>query len=135
MREYKILEDLYYTKEHIWVKIEGDVATVGITDFAQSQLGDVVFIDLPEVERDVESGEVIATVESIKAVSEIYAPLSGKVISVNEDLGNEPSLINSDPYGDGWICDIQIKDLTEIEDLMTSEDYRAYLEALTEEEE
>ena len=135
MREYKILEDLYYTKEHIWVKIEGDVATVGITDFAQSQLGDVVFIDLPEVERDVESGEVIATVESIKAVSEIYAPLSGKVISVNEDLGNEPSLINSDPYGDGWICDIQIKDLTEIEDLMTSEDYRAYLDALTEEEE
>ncbi|EEP59957.1 glycine cleavage system protein GcvH [Sulfurihydrogenibium yellowstonense] len=135
MREYKILDELYYTKEHIWVKIENDVATIGITDYAQSQLGDVVFIELPEVGREVESGEVIATVESIKAVSEIYSPLTGKIISINEDLANEPSLLNSDPYGDGWICDIQMKDLTEIEDLMTADDYRAYLEAITEEEE
>jgi glycine cleavage system H protein len=135
LREYKILDELYYTKEHIWVKIENDVATIGITDYAQSQLGDVVFIELPEVEREVESGEVIATVESIKAVSEIYAPLTGKIISINEDLANEPSILNSDPYGDGWICDIQIKDLTEIEDLMTADDYRAYLEAIKEEEE
>lgn len=135
MREYKILDELYYTKEHIWVKIENNVATIGITDYAQSQLGDVVFIELPEVEREVESGEVIATVESIKAVSEIYAPLTGKIISINEDLANEPSILNSDPYGDGWICDIQMKDLTEIEDLMTADDYRAYLEAITEEEE
>jgi glycine cleavage system H protein len=135
LREYKILDELYYTKEHIWVKIENDVATIGITDYAQSQLGDIVFIELPEVEREVESGEVIATVESIKAVSEIYSPLTGKIISINEDLANEPSLLNSDPYGDGWICDIQMKDLTEIEDLMTADDYRAYLEAITEEEE
>jgi glycine cleavage system H protein len=135
LREYKILDELYYTKEHIWVKIENDVATIGITDYAQSQLGDVVFIELPEVGREVESGEVIATVESIKAVSEIYSPLTGKIISINEDLANEPSLLNSDPYGDGWICDIQMKDLTEIEDLMTADDYRAYLEAITEEEE
>lgn len=135
MREFKILDELYYTKEHIWVKIENDVATIGITDYAQSQLGDAVFIELPEVGREVESGEVIATVESIKAVSEIYSPLTGKIISINEDLANEPSLLNSDPYGDGWICDIQIKDLTEIEDLMTADDYRAYLEAITEEEE
>ncbi|WP_299227633.1 glycine cleavage system protein GcvH [Sulfurihydrogenibium sp.] len=135
MREFKILDELYYTKEHIWVKIENDVATIGITDYAQSQLGDVVFIELPEVGREVESGEVIATVESIKAVSEIYSPLTGKIISINEDLANEPSLLNSDPYGDGWICDIQMKDLTEIEDLMTADDYRAYLEAITEEEE
>ncbi|MBX0312526.1 MAG: glycine cleavage system protein GcvH [Sulfurihydrogenibium sp.] len=135
MREYKILDELYYTKEHIWVKIENDVATIGITDYAQSQLGDVVFIELPEVEREVESGEVIATAESIKAVSEIYSPLTGKIISINEDLANDPSLLNSDPYGDGWICDIQMKDLTEIEDLMTADDYRAYLEAITEEEE
>ncbi|ACD66525.1 MAG TPA: glycine cleavage system protein GcvH [Sulfurihydrogenibium sp.] len=135
MREYKILDELYYTKEHIWVKIENDVATIGITDYAQSQLGDVVFIELPEVGREVESGEVIATVESIKAVSEIYSPLTGRIISINEDLVNEPSFINSDPYGDGWICDIQMKDLTEIEDLMTADDYRAYLEAITEEEE
>jgi glycine cleavage system H protein len=135
LREFKILDELYYTKEHIWVKIENDVATIGITDYAQSQLGDVVFIELPEVGREVESGEVIATVESIKAVSEIYSPLTGKMISINEDLANEPSLLNSDPYGDGWICDIQIKDLTEIEDLMTADDYRAYLEAITEEEE
>jgi glycine cleavage system H protein len=135
LREYRILDELYYTKEHIWVKIENDVATIGITDYAQSQLGDVVFIELPEVEREVESGEVIATVESIKAVSEIYSPLTGKIISINEDLAIEPSLLNSDPYGDGWICDIQIKDLTEIEDLMTADDYRAYVEAITEEEE
>jgi glycine cleavage system H protein len=135
LREFKILDELYYTKEHIWVKIENDVATIGITDYAQSQLGDVVFIELPEVGREVESGEVIATVESIKAVSEIYSPLTGKIISINEDLANEPSLLNSDPYGDGWICDIQMKDLTEIEDLMTADDYRAYLEAITEEEE
>jgi len=135
LREYKILDELYYTKEHIWVKIENDVATIGITDYAQSQLGDVVFIELPEVGREVESGEVIATVESIKAVSEIYSPLTGRIISINEDLVNEPSFINSDPYGDGWICDIQMKDLTEIEDLMTADDYRAYLEAITEEEE
>lgn len=135
MREFKILDELYYTKEHIWVKIENDVATIGITDYAQSQLGDAVFIELPEVGREVESGEVIATVESIKAVSEIYSPLTGKIISINEDLANEPSLLNSDPYGDGWICDIQIKDLTEVEDLMTADDYRAYLEAITEEEE
>jgi glycine cleavage system H protein len=135
LREFKILDELYYTKEHIWVKIENDVATIGITDYAQSQLGDVVFIELPEVGREVESGEVIATVESIKAVSEIYSPLTGKIISINEDLANEPSIINSDPYGDGWICDIQMKDLTEIEDLMTADDYRAYLEVITEEEE
>jgi glycine cleavage system H protein len=135
LREFKILDELYYTKEHIWVKIENDVATIGITDYAQSQLGDAVFIELPEVGREVESGEVIATVESIKAVSEIYSPLTGKIISINEDLANEPSLLNSDPYGDGWICDIQIKDLTEIEDLMTADDYKAYLEAITEEEE
>jgi glycine cleavage system H protein len=135
LREYKILDELYYTKEHIWVKIENDVATIGITDYAQSQLGDIVFIELPEVEREVESGEVIATVESIKAVSEIYSPLTGKIISINEDLANEPSLLNSDPYGDSWICDIQMKDLTEIENLMTADDYRAYLEAITEEEE
>jgi len=135
LREFKILDELYYTKEHIWVKIENDVATIGITDYAQSQLGDVVFIELPEVGREVESGEVIATAESIKAVSEIYSPLTGKIISINEDLANEPSFLNSDPYGDGWICDIQMKDLTEIEDLMTADDYRAYLEAITEEEE
>ncbi len=135
MRDFKILDELYYTKEHIWVKIENDVATIGITDYAQSQLGDVVFIELPEAGREVESGEVIATAESIKAVSEIYSPLTGKIISTNEDLANEPSFLNSDPYGDGWICDIQMKDLTEMEDLMTADDYRAYLEAITEEEE
>jgi len=135
LRDFKILDELYYTKEHIWVKIENDVATIGITDYAQSQLGDVVFIELPEAGREVESGEVIATAESIKAVSEIYSPLTGKIISINEDLANEPSFLNSDPYGDGWICDIQMKDLTEMEDLMTADDYRAYLEAITEEEE
>lgn len=134
MEEYKILDELYYTKEHIWVKIDNDIATIGITDYGQRQLGDIVFIDLPELEREVESGEVIASVESVKAISEIYSPVSGKIISINEDLSNDPSIINSDPYGDGWICDIQMKDLSEIEDLMTADDYRAYLEVVEEEE-
>ncbi|MEZ0323111.1 MAG: glycine cleavage system protein GcvH [Hydrogenothermaceae bacterium] len=133
--DYKVLDNLYYTKEHVWVKIDSDVATIGITDYGQHQLGDVVFVDLPELGREVESGEVIASVESVKAVSEIYSPLTGKIISINEDLSNDPSVINSDPYGDGWICDIQVKDIQEIEDLMTAEDYRAYLEELEAEEE
>ncbi len=135
MEEYRIPENLYYTKEHIWVKIEDDVATIGITDYGQHQLGDVVFVDLPELGREVESGEVIASVESIKAVSEIYSPITGKIISINEDLANDPSFINSDPYGDGWIADIQMKDPTEIEDLMTADDYKAYLEQIDKEEE
>lgn len=133
--EYRVPEDLYYTKEHIWVKIEGDIATIGITDYGQHQLGDVVFIDMPEMGREIESGEVIASVESVKAISEVYAPLTGKIIEISEDLSNDPSTINSDPYGDGWICDIQIKDPTEVEDLMTADDYRAYLEELEVEEE
>lgn len=133
--EYRVPEDLYYTKEHIWVKIEGDIATIGITDYGQHQLGDVVFIDMPEMGREIESGEVIASVESVKAISEVYAPLTGKIIEISEDLSNYPSTINSDPYGDGWICDIQIKDPTEVEDLMTADDYRAYLEELEVEEE
>lgn len=133
--EYKVLEGLYYTKEHIWVKIEGDVATIGITDYGQHQLGDIVFVDMPEKDRDVEAGEVIASVESVKAISEIYAPLTGRIIEINEELANDPSVINSDPYGDGWICDIHIKDKSEVEDLMTAEDYTAYLEELEAEEE
>ncbi|MCX7738736.1 MAG: glycine cleavage system protein GcvH [Hydrogenothermaceae bacterium] len=133
--EYRVPEDLYYTKEHIWVKIEGDMATIGITDYGQHQLGDIVFIDMPEIGREIESGEVIASVESVKAISEVYAPLTGKIIEINEDLSNDPSTINSDPYGDGWICDIQTKDPTEIEDLMTANDYRAYLEEVEAEEE
>ncbi len=134
MEEYKILDELYYTKEHIWVKIDNDIATIGITDYGQRQLGDIVFIDLPELDREVEAGEVIASVESVKAISEIYAPVSGKIISINEELSNDPSIINSDPYGDGWICDIQMKDISEVEDLMTADDYRAYLEVIEEEE-
>lgn len=133
--EYKVLEGLYYTKEHIWVKIEGDVATIGITDYGQHQLGDIVFVDMPEKDRDVEAGEVIASVESVKAISEIYTPLTGRIIEINEELANDPSVINSDPYGDGWICDIHIKDQLEVEDLMTAEDYTAYLEELEAEEE
>ncbi len=134
MEEYKILDELYYTKEHIWIKIDNDIATIGITDYGQRQLGDIVFIDLPESDREVESGEVIASVESVKAISEIYSPVSGKIININEDLSNDPSIINSDPYRDGWICDIQMKDLSEVEDLMTADDYRAYLEVVEEEE-
>ncbi|GAB6071648.1 hypothetical protein JCM14244_00250 [Venenivibrio stagnispumantis] len=135
MQEYNVVEGLYYTKEHVWVKIEDDLATIGITDYGQHQLGDIVFVDLPEKDADVESGDVIASVESVKAVSEVYSPLTGKIIEVNEELNNDPGLINRDPYGDGWIAQIKMSDPTEIEDLMTDEDYKAYLEEIEKEEE
>jgi len=135
MQEYNVVEGLYYTKEHVWVKVEDDLATIGITDYGQHQLGDIVFVDLPEKDADVESGDVIASVESVKAVSEVYSPLTGKIIEVNEELNNDPGLINRDPYGDGWIAQIKMSDPTEIEDLMTDEDYKAYLEEIEKEEE
>jgi len=135
MQEYNVVEGLYYTKEHVWVKVEDDLATIGITDYGQHQLGDIVFVDLPEKDADVESGDVIASVESVKAVSEVYSPVTGKIIEVNEELNNDPALINRDPYGDGWIAQIKMSDPTEIEDLMTDEDYKAYLEEIEKEEE
>ncbi|WP_457640728.1 glycine cleavage system protein GcvH [Persephonella sp.] len=133
--EFRIEEGLYYTKEHLWVKVEGSNTTVGVTDYGQHQLGDVVFIELPSVGQEVEAGEKVAAIESVKAAIDIFSPLTGKVISVNEDLNEEPSLVNTDPYGDGWIYEMNISDVTELEDLMTAEDYRAYIQEIEAEEE
>ncbi len=133
--QYKVEQGLYYTKDHLWVKIDENTAVIGISDYGQAQLGDVVFVELPEVEKEVESGEKVASVESIKAVVDVFSPLTGKITSINEDLKDDPSLINTDPYGDGWIYEMQMSDPTEVEDLMTSEDYQAYLDELLAEEE
>ncbi len=128
--EFRIEDGYYYTKEHQWAKVEGNMAVVGVTDYAQHQLGDVVFVELPEVGKEVEAGDTLATIESVKAMSDVYSPLTGKVSSVNEALNEDPSLINVDPYGDGWICELEMSDPSEVEDLMTADDYRAYLEEL-----
>ncbi|WP_029521744.1 glycine cleavage system protein GcvH [Persephonella sp. KM09-Lau-8] len=133
--DFKVVDGLYYTKEHLWVKVDGDDAVVGVTDYGQHQLGDVVYVELPEVGSEVEAGDKIAAVESVKAAIDIYSPLTGKILSVNEDLKEDPSLVNVDPYGDGWIAEIQMSDPNELEDLMTADDYRAYIQEVESEEE
>jgi glycine cleavage system H protein len=120
-------EDLKYSREHEWVLTEGSVATVGITSFAQEQLGDVVFVELPAVGDKVTKDEAMGVVESVKAVSDIYAPVSGKVIEVNDDLPDSPEMINEDPYGDGWMVKIEMSDPTDIDDLLSAADYEAFV--------
>ena len=118
-----------YTKEHEWVSIDGDTATVGISDHAQNQLGDVVFVELPQVGVRTQSMQSFGTVESVKAVSDVYAPLTGQVTAINETLVDAPEKLNESPHGDGWLIKIQIEDKTEIENLMTAEAYQAYIDA------
>ncbi|MGB2768928.1 MAG: glycine cleavage system protein GcvH [Candidatus Zixiibacteriota bacterium] len=117
-------DDVKYTKEHEWVKLEGDVATVGITDYAQRQLGDVVFIELPEAGTQVEQMKPFGVIEAVKAVSDIFSPITGEVTEVNSELQTQSNLINSDPYGQGWIIKIKIKDPKELDTLMPLADYR-----------
>ena len=121
-------EDLKYTREHEWVSVEGKVATIGITDHAQHQLGDVVFVELPGVGDRLEKSDAFGVVESTKAVSDIYAPVSGEVVEVNDDLPDNPELINEDPYGDGWIVKVTVGDPTDLDDLLSADEYRAYVE-------
>jgi len=129
--EYIVPENLYYTKEHEWLKVEGDTAIMGITDYAQKSLHEIVFVDLPEVGRKVKQMESIGTVESVKAVSEIYTPISGEIIEVNTELNEKPELVNQDPYGKGWIAKIQPENLEkELKNLMTPQQYREYLKTL-----
>jgi glycine cleavage system H protein len=122
-------QDLRYTKEHEWVRIEGDLATVGITDFAAQQLGDVVFVDLPEVGRTVAQFEAVGVIESVKAVSDLFAPVGGDVVETNTELTSKPELLNSDPYGQGWMLRIRLDDRAALDGLL---DLAAY-EALTSE--
>lgn len=116
--------ELKYTKDHEWVKIEGNIATVGITDFAQGELGDIVFVDVDSVDDELEAGEVFGSVEAVKTVSDLYLPISGKVIEFNEELESEPELVNSDPYGRGWIIKLEVADGADLSELLTAEQYQ-----------
>jgi glycine cleavage system H protein len=121
---------VYYTKEHEWVRVEGDSATVGITDFAQGQLGDVVFVEVPESGRAVAKGGEAAVVESVKAASDVYSPVSGTVTEGNQAVVDEPSLVNTDPEGEGWFFRLTLGDNGELSELMTEEQYKSYCEDL-----
>lgn len=123
-----IPSELKYTKDHEWVRVSGTTARVGITDYAQDALGDVVFVAVPHVGATVSVGDSFSEVESTKSVSEIYAPVAGKVIAVNDALEGAPELMNSDPYGEGWLCDIEISDATAANSLLDATAYRALIE-------
>lgn len=116
-------KELRYSEEHEWVKVEGDKVRVGITDFAQSELGDIVFVELPEVGDEIEANEPFGSVESVKTVSELYAPISGTVVEINEDLDDSPEFVNESPYEKAWMIVVEPKDMNEIEKLMTAEQY------------
>lgn len=120
-------EDLLYTKEHEWVKVDGDIATVGITDFAQGELGDIVFVELPAVGTETAQMQVFGTIEAVKAVSDMFAPVSGEISEVNDKLGSEPEIINRDPYGDGWMIKIKLAKPSELDNLLDAEAYKKLL--------
>ncbi|MDC6367271.1 MULTISPECIES: glycine cleavage system protein GcvH [Flavobacteriaceae] len=124
-----IPSELKYTKDHEWVKIEGDVATVGITDFAQSELGDIVYVEVETLDETLDKEEVFGTVEAVKTVSDLFLPLSGEIIEFNEALEDEPEKVNSDPYGEGWMIKIKISDASQVDDLISDEDYKALIGA------
>lgn len=121
-------EDLKYTKEHEWLAVQGSIGTVGITHYAQSELGDIVYVEVPAAGSPVVAGEEFGTVESVKAVSEIFAPVSGEVLEVNSALASHPETINKDPYGDGWLLKIKLADPKDLDSLMSAADYRKYIE-------
>ncbi len=124
-----IPEELRYTEHHEWIQMTEDfIAIMGITDYAQEQLSDIVFVELPEKDMEVKQGEQIGIVESVKAISDIFSPLSGRIVDVNREIEESPELVNSDPYGDGWICTIEIKDISEFHDLMDADEYREMVE-------
>lgn len=121
-------EDLRYTKDHEWVRVEGGIARIGITDYAQDALGDVVFVQVPDVSTAVSAGDTVSEVESTKSVSEIYAPVDGAVTEVNADLGDAPERLNDDPYGEGWICAIEVGDPAQLDGLLDAAAYRSLIE-------
>ena len=117
-------EDLKYTKDHEWVKIEGDIATVGVTDFAQSELGDIVYVDVESVDETLDRDEIFGSVEAVKTVSDLYLPLTGEIIEFNESLEDEPDKVNADPYGEGWMIKIKFSDTAELDDLLSAAQYK-----------
>mgnify|MGYP001038879670 CR=1 FL=1 len=124
-----IPEGLKYTKDHEWVKIEGAIATVGITDFAQGELGDIVYVDIESVDETIDRNEVFGSVEAVKTVSDLFMPLSGEVTALNEILEDAPEKVNTDPYGEGWMIKIKISDSSEIENLLDAEEYKEIIGA------
>lgn len=124
------MSNVKYTQDHEWVRIDGDVGTIGITEYAQEQLGDVVFVELPEVGKAVTKGGEAAVVESVKAASEVFAPIDGEVVEVNDALAGEPGLVNSDPTGQGWFFKIRVKDAAQLDGLMDEAAYQSFVEGL-----
>ena len=119
--------ELKYTKDHEWIKIEGDTATIGITDFAQGELGDIVYVEVETVDETLDIEEVFGTVEAVKTVSDLFLPLSGEITEFNESLEDEPEKVNTDPYGDGWMIKLKFSDASQIEDLLSADDYKALI--------
>jgi glycine cleavage system H protein len=128
----RIEENLKYTKEHEWLRVEDDTGIVGITDYAQEQLKDIVFIELPQIGKKLKKGETLATLEAVKTVADIFSPVSGEVIEVNKQLLENPQFINEDPYGKGWVAKIKISDKNELKSLMGSQEYEKFLKTLVE---
>ena len=120
--------DIKYTKEHEWVSLDGETATIGITDYAQSQLGDIVFVEFPDINSEINQNETFGVIEAVKTVADLFAPVSGEIIEVNSSLEDSPNFINSDPYGSGWIIKVKIKDSNEYNGLMSSEDYEEHIQ-------
>ena len=128
----KVEPKLKYDEEHEWIRVEGDEGVVGISDYAQDQLSDVVYVELPEVGDSFERGDILAVVESVKAASDVYMPVSGEVLEINDALEDSPELVNEDPYGEAWFVRITIADPSELDDLLDAEAYEAFLESLDE---
>ena len=120
----KIPDNLFYTKEHEWLKIDGDIAIVGISDFAQSELGDIVFVELPEINDNFSKDDVFGTIEAIKTVADLYSPISGEVVAVNENIESSPETVNKEPYDNGWIVKLKINDKDEINTLLSPNEYK-----------
>jgi len=123
----EVLEGLYYSKDHEWVKVEGDKAYIGITDYAQHSLGNIVYVELPEVGAELSAGDVLGVVESVKAAADVYTPVDGKVLEVNNAIVDDPSLVNNDPYG-SWMALVELKDKSQLDNLMTAEEYKKFLD-------
>lgn len=121
--------DLKYTEDHEWVRVDGDVATVGITDFAQGELGDIVFVEIETEGEELDKGETFGTVEAVKTVSDLFMPVGGEITEFNEALADDPELVNKDPYGEGWMIKVKVADTAELDDLMDADAYKAMIEA------
>ncbi len=124
----KVPPNLKYTKDHEWIQLEGKIGTIGITDHAQEELGDIVYVELPAIGKQVQKSKSLGVVESVKAVSEIFSPANGKVVEMNSSLSEKPETINQDPYGAAWMVKVEITDLSDMEDLMNGEEYKKYVQ-------